>query len=163
MNLSREDDNGIDRRLNEHKVQDICNSLRPFSKSSPKELADQISHILNEALHIDKLISKQAAEVVWFAHELKGPRNLAQDPSELQRGERVVGDTHDVRWVLAPGMMKRGKSTGEDFDIENILLDIEEWYEPKTIDRLEESPRDLKGSTWRRAKGLLNTGLNARK
>lgn len=60
----------------------------------------------------------QLAEVIWFSDCKNNSQHFSQDLMELQRGERQVDDTGNMRLVSAPGMIKRGKSTDEDFDME---------------------------------------------
>lgn len=144
------------RKLNENNLQDICKSLGPFSKSKDRELADQIFSIFNEALNLDKLISKQVAEVVWDFDPRKNSGQFNQDLAELNQGERQTGDNGNVWLVSAPGMIKRGKSTGEDFDVETILLTRELFQEPKTTEHTGESHRTYLGAIANSAKNLLS-------
>ena len=51
---------------------------------------------------------------------------------ELELGKMQPGDSENVMLISAPGMIKRGKSTGEEFDVENILVRMEVSLEPKT-------------------------------
>lgn len=128
--LDQRDDHEAHRGLNE-KVESICQSLRPFSKSKYKELIDQLFRIVNEALNLDMLISKQVAEVVWDSDLQRNSGQFNQDSMELWRGKKQTGDSGHVWLVSAPGMIKRGKSTGEDFNVENILLKMEVAWEPQ--------------------------------
>lgn len=136
--LDQRDDHGTHRGLNE-KVESICESLRVFSKSKDKELIDQLFRIVNEALNLDKLISKQVAEVIWDSDLGKNSGQFNQDLMELWRGKEQTGDSGNVWLVSAPGMIKCGKSTGEDFNVENILLKMEVAWEPRTIENTGES------------------------
>lgn len=127
--LEQRDNHGAPRRLNE-KVESICESLRLFSKSRDKDLIDQLFRIVNEALNLDKLISKQVAEVIWDSDLHKDSGQFNQGLMEMWRGKKQTGDSENVWLVSAPGMIKRGKSTGEDFNVENILLKMEVAWEP---------------------------------
>lgn len=119
--------------------------MRPFAKASERDLADQVFNIVMEALIIDKMISKQVAEVTWLFDY------------DMARGERRASDVQNVWLVVAPGMIKRGKSTGEDFNVGNTLLEREVWYEPRASDSAEENHRATTGSLINRARGVWNT------
>lgn len=43
----------------------------------------------------------------------------------LQRGQEQLRVTEEVHLVIAPRMVKRGRSTGRDFEMENQLLPME--------------------------------------
>ncbi len=143
----RDEDHGAHRNINENKVKDLVQILRRVSKSSERDLDDQVSNIVSEALVIDKMISRQVAEVTWLFD--------SDRTSTLDSGEKR--GSHNVCLVVAPGMIKRGKSTGAEFDIGNLLLETELWSEPRTTDGVGEHHRDTTGSFVHKAKGFLNS------
>ncbi|MCJ1268031.1 hypothetical protein MMC22_007917 [Lobaria immixta] len=128
--LDPRDDHGAHQGLHE-KVEGICQSLRPFSKSKDHELIDQLFRIINEALNLDTLISKQVAEIIWDSDLQRSSEQFDQDSMELWRGEKQTDDSENVWLVSVPGMIKRGKSTGKDFNVEYILLKMEVAWEPE--------------------------------
>lgn len=123
-------DHGAHQGLNE-KVEGICQSLRPFSKSKDNELIDQLFRIVNEALNLDMLISKQVAEIIWDSDLQRSSGHFDQDSMELWRGEKQTDDSENVWLVSVPGMIKRGKSTSKDFNVEYILLKMEVVWKPE--------------------------------
>lgn len=141
--LDKSGGHGSHRRPNESKLHDtICKSLSPFSKSKDKDLGDQLFRIFDEALNLDKLISKQAAEVIWLSDSSSRSGRFSQDLvklAELQQDEKQTGDNGNTWLVSAPGMIKRGKSTGEDFDLEILLLKMKIFQEPGNIEQIGES------------------------
>lgn len=153
--LDESSGHGSHRRPNERSLHDtICKLLSPFSKPKEKDFADQLFGILDEALNLDKLISKQAAEVIWLSDF------SSQDLVELaalQQDEKQTVDGGNTWLVSAPGVIKRGKSTGEDFDVEIILLKMKVFQEPENIEQIGESHKKSTGSFMHRAKDLLNT------
>lgn len=162
LNSQKMDEGDGDRfleTLNEelHKV--ICESLSPFSKSKYKDLADKVFFIVQNAINLDKMISMQIAEVSWYPDCENDTQHFSQDLMELQRGEKQeqVDDSGNTWLVSAPGMIKRGKSTGEDFDVENILLKMEVFCEPGTMEHTAESHRNAVGSLINRTKDLFGT------
>lgn len=132
---------GATRRLNENKVHDICEVLSPFSKSKYKDLADQLFSIVNEALDLDNLVTLQAVEVIWYSHLTKKNGQFDQDLVRLQQGEKQTGNNGSMYMVTAPAMIRRGKSTGEDFDSETILLKMEVELGPRIIKHTGESDK----------------------
>lgn len=99
--------------------------MRSISKSKDKDLRDQISHLIDGALDLDKLINSQVAEVTWFSDLRQNAGRFDEDLMETEQGEKKqTEDSENVVTLVctAPAMFKRGKSTGEDFDVENMLL-----------------------------------------
>ncbi|KAL8988740.1 MAG: hypothetical protein Q9177_002231 [Variospora cf. flavescens] len=125
-NLDRDDGHGANRRNDGKTVQDLVQTLRPFSRASDRDLAEGVSKIVLEALALDKLISRQVAEVTWLFGR--------DQTSILDSDDKRASGVHDSWLVVAPGMTKSGKSTGADFDIGNVLLEREIWYDPGTHD-----------------------------
>ncbi|KAH8162686.1 hypothetical protein CIB48_g5552 [Xylaria polymorpha] len=72
---------------------------------------DLLIQIIEKALIMDREISRQAAWVRWVFDDLDGHTETA--PSTDQEGARVI---------LAPAMIKRGKSSGEAFEEQVELL-----------------------------------------
>lgn len=144
------------------KLIDIYELLRPFSKSKGKNLSDQLFHLVDEALDLDKVISKQVAEVIWNFGLETGSGQLNQDLMELQQSNQQTSDGGNVLLVSAPGMIKLGKSTGEDFGVENVLLEMEAFWEPRTIEHVGGSQKLLSPiqRTLRRFLGKYERGPN---
>lgn len=153
LNSEKIDEGDDLRRLNEPLVKAICQSLSPFSKSKHQDLADVLFFIVQNAIDLDEMISMQLAEVIWYSDCENTSQHFRHD---LQRGEKQVDDTENTWLVSAPGMIKRGKSTGEDFDVENILLKMEVFCEPRTMEYTAESHRNPVGSFINRTKELVN-------
>ena len=81
----------------------------------------QISDIIHEALDLDQLFSKQVAEIYWHMGADE-PGSFDEAFMEVQPGEKRTVDGQKVQLVVAPGLMKRGRSTGEDYETEIMLL-----------------------------------------
>ncbi|KAL8852863.1 MAG: hypothetical protein Q9221_002239 [Calogaya cf. arnoldii] len=151
-NLDGDDGHGAHQGNNQETVQEILHTLRPFSQLSDRDLADEVSNIVLEALVLDKMISRQVAEVTWLFD--------SEQTSTLDSDDKRASDVHNVWLVVAPGMTKRGKSTGADFSLGSVLLEREIWYDPGTYDGPEENYRGITGSFINRAKGVVK---NSRK
>lgn len=136
MKFDQAYDHESHRKWVKEKVRDIYELLGPFSKSKGKDLKDQLFRLVDEALDLDKVISKQVAEVIWDFGLQKRSGQFNQGLMELQQSNQQTSDCENVLLVSAPAMIKRGKSTGKDFDVENILLEMEASWEPRTIEHV---------------------------
>ena len=123
------------------KVHDLCMQLAPLTKSKYDGFETQISGIIDEALDLDQLLSKQVAEIYWTLGEDE-PARFNEAIMEVQPGEKRTVDGQKVQLVVAPGLIKRGRSTGEDYDIASILLRITVSCELITADKPPLPPRD---------------------
>ncbi|KAF2649413.1 hypothetical protein K491DRAFT_721680 [Lophiostoma macrostomum CBS 122681] len=85
----------------------------------------QLLEILDEWLNLDKEISRQTASVEWLFQERWF--NPVFDPSTmvLEKGEAPPKEKQHISLVTSPGVVKRGKSTGEDFENVALLLPME--------------------------------------
>ncbi|EEU42087.1 uncharacterized protein NECHADRAFT_85974 [Fusarium vanettenii 77-13-4] len=90
---------------------------------SREDLADELSSIIGEAFVLGKEISRQIARIAWTLDLEKEQEAQMFDAEtmELETGD-LVKKPRVVNWVVAPGVIKRGKSTGEGFRHEEMLL-----------------------------------------
>jgi hypothetical protein len=104
----------------------ICEAIGPFTRHVDEGFEQEILKILDDAIVLDKEISKQVARVIWvFDHG-----EFDHSSMVLEGGEKPQIGSKEVQLVVAPGLKKRGKSTGEDFKLENTLLLTEVSCEP---------------------------------
>ncbi|KAK1707740.1 uncharacterized protein BDZ83DRAFT_642692 [Colletotrichum acutatum] len=112
------------RRFIENTVRDIASGIVDAVASliivENDELGSEIERILHEALALDKEVCSQVARVDWITYETP----MIFDPEQMEwEGEDESGRRDQpVRLVVAPALRKRGKSTGEDFDVDRLLL-----------------------------------------
>ncbi|KEZ39007.1 hypothetical protein SAPIO_CDS10372 [Scedosporium apiospermum] len=119
------------------RIEEMCKSLSPFSGSEVTHLVENLTRVVGEATDLDKAINKQAAEITWFSNCVGrefDPMWMEISPSSSHRDRGGY-----VRLVVAPGLKKRGTSTGEDFEIVNTLLKIEVVCEIGSMDSEGES------------------------
>ncbi|KAI0453064.1 hypothetical protein F5B21DRAFT_526306 [Xylaria acuta] len=74
---------------------------------------DLLSQIIEKALILDREISRQAAWIRWVFEDLDSHSEIVASGSINQEGLRVI---------VAPAMVKRGKSSGEGFEEQIELL-----------------------------------------
>ncbi|KAK1518099.1 hypothetical protein CPAR01_15748 [Colletotrichum paranaense] len=112
------------RRFIEDTVRDMASGIVDAVASllivDKDELGLEIERILHEALALDKEVCRQAARVDWITYETP----MIFDPEQMEwEGDDGAGRRDQtVRLVVAPSLRKRGKSTGEDFDVDRLLL-----------------------------------------
>lgn len=116
-------DDGIKNRKLKDKIRHLCGQLAPLTTSNPERIGAQMDEIIEKALDLDQLFSKQVAGISWVAARYKG-RVFDEEWMELQQGEKSTVDGQKVQLVVAPGLIKRGRSTGEDYGRTSVLLRI---------------------------------------
>lgn len=135
-------------------AEELCTHLAALTKSKYESVRAQIFDIIGEALNLDQLFSKQVAEICW-TFGADEPRNFNEASMELQQAEKRAVDGQQVQIVIAPGLIKRGRSTGEDYEKTTILLRITVSCEPITTNNPGEShkpplSKSQKPSMWTR-------------
>ena len=88
------------------------------------DLHHHLLKLLNEALNLDILISYQPAKARWL---YRSPTDLGKFDQKLMKSEpsdEQIGDGRNPMLVLAPGIIKGDKPTGEDFDVKNVLVNM---------------------------------------
>ena len=143
--------------LLDDEIDKICRFLDAFSESKYEDLEEQVSQIVDEACEMDIAISKQAAEVVWLQRRKQDSRLFDPELMELERGEKSVEGSQNVWLMLAPGLIKRGKSNGEDFHVQNLLLKMQVSCKTKIIVRREKSEEPEVGSIGKRMKDVVKS------
>ena len=140
LKIDQEKGQGVSQKLQEG-IKDLCTQLAPLTKSKYEEFAPQISDIINEALDLDQLFSKQVAEIYWTMGTDE-PGTFREASMELQLGEKRIVDGQKVQLVVAPGLIKRGRSTGENYEKKSMLLKMTVSCELITADKPALPPRD---------------------
>ncbi|KAL5051688.1 hypothetical protein BDW71DRAFT_202838 [Aspergillus fruticulosus] len=112
------------------RVQSTCKEIREefwsiasqyLSKRSNAPGQD-LRRILDNAMALDREIHRQAARITWEfppegAHVRFNPKFM-----EAEKGQQKPKGDQQVLLIVAPGVVKRGKSDGQDFGGEEQLL-----------------------------------------
>jgi hypothetical protein len=110
-------------RLRQRLGKKLCGPLKDFTGSKHANLENDSSEIIDKVLELDQMISRQVADVSWETSihvEHYNPQSMEPyGGGELQRKPN-----YDLV-AVAPGMMKRGTSTGANFEVNNRLLRTE--------------------------------------
>ncbi|KAK8078893.1 hypothetical protein PG994_002700 [Apiospora phragmitis] len=112
----------IEKQMCDETATKIFNFLAPFGESDHAELWTQILQIVQTALSLDKLLQKQVAKFDWIDNirGCLGPENF-----ECVEGTEPIATESAVNWlVVSPGLVKAGKSTGEDFDRMSLFFKV---------------------------------------
>ncbi|KAI5864717.1 hypothetical protein GGS23DRAFT_595425 [Durotheca rogersii] len=115
------------RMYKEYILDQICDTILPQTRdgqSQMKSYREDILEILDEAVALDRDISRQAARVDWFTQSSK-LAVFGQESIQLRKGEVVSETQRNITLIIAPAMVKTGRSTGEDFDVKNLLVPME--------------------------------------
>jgi hypothetical protein len=118
----------------------VCETIDPFMRSRESGHSQDLLRIMDNALALDSEICRQVARVEWVFPSRK--LDIMYDPAamELEKGEKPSKVNQKVLLAVSPAMKKRGKSTGEDFKAENILVPMEVSCEPV----IDSKPRGLR-------------------
>ncbi|KAL5341309.1 hypothetical protein BJX70DRAFT_396028 [Aspergillus crustosus] len=103
----------------------LAKYLTPLSLSKISVFEDDLCDILNRSLDLDEEIGKHLASFTWSYPRAELPCRFDSTIMELGNSHEQVTKSHEVQLVLAPGLDKRGKSSGDRFDQVNPLLKME--------------------------------------
>ncbi|KAH6723638.1 hypothetical protein BKA61DRAFT_686277 [Leptodontidium sp. MPI-SDFR-AT-0119] len=100
-------------------VHHFFEALEPYLRSK-KDVRQALFDIVSEAITLDQELSRQVAKFSWVFESEES------DPSDSRKKY--------FQLPVAPGLKKRGKSSGEDFKTEISLLPVEVSYVPVVMD-----------------------------
>lgn len=108
--------------------QSVLDSIMPWVQSSDEGILENLTDIFREAITLDQIICRQSAHVAWvfsISNHPHAPLVFDPDLMAVERGSPSPKVGQRLAMVVAPGLKKRGKSTGEDFEVESLLLKVE--------------------------------------
>lgn len=115
-----------DRQISDRYVRETLQVLACLSAEEPQVIEARFSDVLGTSIDLDREFSLQVANLYWKS--LGSPsssRRFNAAFMELDRGQRYTDSPSMVRLVLAPALLKLGKSSGDDFDSTTCLLKME--------------------------------------
>ncbi|KAL2802499.1 hypothetical protein BJX63DRAFT_108548 [Aspergillus granulosus] len=86
--------------------------------------ARELRRIVDDAIALDKQIHRQAARIKWELPD-EGPMPFKADEMEAEQGQARPSPNTRVLLAVAPGVKKQGKSDGQDFENEQLLVPME--------------------------------------
>lgn len=88
-------------------------SLGPILSGKHAEYQQGVCDLVDEAIALDKEISRQVSCVVWTFEKTAGSRAFDTACMELEGGKRPTKNDLGVAFVNSPGVLKQGKPTGK--------------------------------------------------
>ncbi|KAL8418896.1 hypothetical protein RB594_002195 [Gaeumannomyces avenae] len=156
LQSSRTDDDAISSsdELNSRLLNTVRGWLRPQQRWSIDNaaFARALAGILDQSLKIDKEISRQPTPVKWLLPKMSSRFNF--DPSSMEEVDDKSTDLprRAVFVCVSPGLMRRGTSSGGDFDNERLIIPVGVSVGAVTLVRNVEGAQRLGGRwphTWR--------------
>jgi hypothetical protein len=98
---------------------DVIGCFRP---NSDEYLRIQLREISERSVALDQKMCRQVARFDWIFPLARGPIPFDAQTMEVDLTEAAPQPGQYVDLAVAPGLMKRGTSTGENFDTELLLL-----------------------------------------
>jgi hypothetical protein len=109
---------------------DIDKWLRPLTNSKSDVVCHELGMVIEQCINLDKEISNQVAGICWEFPS----RRLCDFDSRImnpQQGQTSPPEGQTVVLVVAPGLVKCGRSSGDDFDVEYRLLQMQCYCIPR--------------------------------
>ncbi|RYP67403.1 hypothetical protein DL770_008630 [Monosporascus sp. CRB-9-2] len=131
--VNMEEGSEVCKHREEHKsavLERIRRVIDPVLRFYDDGYDQELLRILDDALTLDRELSRQVARVFWVFGGKETQIKFDSTTMELEKGEKPSEANQEVLLVVAPAMKKRGKSAGEDFKTENMLLQMEVSCEP---------------------------------
>ncbi|KAI8234492.1 hypothetical protein K4K55_004752 [Colletotrichum sp. SAR 10_96] len=96
--------------------------IMPFTRLT-KGLGDEVFDILQEAAKLDEAMKRQAVRFDWTFADLREP--FDSNTMTLASGETWEADMDGVWVTTCPGLVRQGRSTGDEFGTKTRLLSAE--------------------------------------
>lgn len=100
---------------------DVVRSAGKFSsKDRPHDqdnLRREIHNILNDAVKLDESLNRQAVSFHWQFHRI-----ISFDDAIMSWSPGVTAENNSSCLSVAPGLRKRGKSSGDGFESTALIL-----------------------------------------
>ncbi|KAI1170295.1 hypothetical protein F4777DRAFT_569798 [Nemania sp. FL0916] len=116
----------------------ISQLIRPFRTSRDQEYRQGLESIIFQSVELDREICKQVAQMQWTIHD-DLPCTFDPRSMEVELGQEQNSNNGVVTLVLGPGLVKRGKSSGDRFDLKERLLKTQVFYDSSSGDVAEET------------------------
>ncbi|KAH8203364.1 hypothetical protein TruAng_002459 [Truncatella angustata] len=102
----------------------IIDVVKPFALGSDK-ISDQLELIINMFIGLDEKICRQATRVDWLFPSLQHSAQFNPETMAARGREIPPEPGQHVDMIVAPGLKKRGRHMGEDFESEYLLLKMD--------------------------------------
>ncbi|CAK7210983.1 hypothetical protein SCUCBS95973_000976 [Sporothrix curviconia] len=119
-------------------VEEICATIEPYVRSNDGSHTGELLSIVNKAIEFDRDTSQQASRLEWVFSRTPGQKEVGEPVRfnsavmDIQKWEDDPTEQSEVLLVVAPGLRKRGRSNGEDYAVETMLLKMDVTCDPVT-------------------------------
>ena len=111
--------------FNSNMSQQILDAIQSFVRGSDEAILVNLRNIIESSIALDKEISKLTARIDWLLPPCESRLLFNPACMEVEIGSVMPRSGQIVDVAIAPMLEKRGKSTGEGFDVGNLLLKME--------------------------------------
>ncbi|KAL3474644.1 hypothetical protein BJX99DRAFT_260245 [Aspergillus californicus] len=112
----------------------LAKELALFSLSKSKDIENQLVGIIARGLDLDEELNTQLASITWTCLKKTLVCPFNPELMELDSSHTPARNDQTVQLLLAPGLIKRGKSSGDRFDETTIILKMEVTSDPHPKD-----------------------------
>lgn len=99
--------------------------FRQLQSEQSRGLEQDFLDIIDEGIRLDKEICRQVSRVEWMFSSRDGTQGFNPEIMNHDKGGILPAGNPDVALVIAPGVRKQGKSTGEGFESSVWLMKME--------------------------------------
>lgn len=90
--------------------------------SSHQKVEDELCAIFDDSVTLSEMIDTQLACITWSDVKHKSADRSALGRAEPQSGRSRSSDNRDSRLLVAPGLVRSGRSSGDKFDVEVVEI-----------------------------------------
>ncbi|KAL5343828.1 hypothetical protein BJX70DRAFT_393250 [Aspergillus crustosus] len=119
-------------------LQDFWSIARQYLSTRSRHPGEAFRRILDNAIALDREIYRQAARINWEFPPENSQIRFRPENMEAEKGQQAPKPGQPVLLVVSPGVTKRGKSDGQDFQAD------QQWLVP--IEVSCQPPDDIPGA-----------------
>ncbi|KAK7990383.1 hypothetical protein PG990_014663 [Apiospora arundinis] len=101
------------------------NAIRPYLEGSEEKLMCDLQSMIQLSIDLDQDICRLRARYKWIFPPLEESVRFNPDTMAVGTGQVEPRSGESVNMIIAPALIKQGKQTGQDFDVENSMLKME--------------------------------------
>lgn len=138
----------------------LADCIGPIALCKSGDLISPLSTLLNKSLTLDQELSQQVARWSWYFPR-RTPCGFDPETMDMISHKKQTEQSQVAQLILSPALVKRGNSSGEDFDVEEVHVKMEVECEPlprtttgngfSLLRALHHTTHDLKDSFKQRA------------
>ncbi|KAK8106718.1 hypothetical protein PG999_010077 [Apiospora kogelbergensis] len=103
----------------------VLNVIRPYLEGSDEDLVCDLQSMIQLSIDLDQDICRLRARYKWIFPPLEESVRFNPDTMAVGTGHVEPRSGESVNMIIAPALIKQGKQTGQDFDVEDTMLKME--------------------------------------